>query len=579
MGLWKIAYEKWLNKPDLDAQFRKQLEAISGDTKQLEDSFYKDLEFGTGGIRGILGPGTNRLNTYTIHKASEGLAQYIVEHGDEAKARGVVIAYDCRHKSPEFALEVAKTLGYHGIQTYVFESLRPTPELSFGVRYLHAYAGVMITASHNPPEYNGLKVYGEDGGQVIGDIADDIVAKVNAVEDELAIPTADDQKLKASGLLKVISDQVDEPYLKSLQSVVVNQSVIDDVADDLKVVYTPIHGTGHPTVKAALQAIGFQHVDIVKEQEQPDPNFSTVESPNPEEAAAFEMAMAYGEHIDADLLLATDPDADRMGVAVKKSDGQYGVLTGNQIGALMLHYLITEKKKQKTLTDHAVVLKTIVTSELGRDIAQAYGLKTIDTLTGFKYIAEKINEFTETNEHEFLIGYEESYGYLIRDFARDKDAVQACLLISEVAAYYKAKGMTLYDGLMAIFKTYGYYQESLESIRLAGKEGAEKISNIISTFRHDPPQAIANHEVIVVEDYETSERTYVKKMEKETIHLPTSNVLKYKLDNGAWVCLRPSGTEPLIKIYYGVKEASLESSQHLLEALKKDVMARVRNVS
>lgn len=579
MGTWETAYEKWKSKVDLDEALRDQLTALEGDSKQLEDCFYKNLEFGTGGIRGILGPGTNRLNLYTIHKAAEGLARYIVEHGDEAKTRGVVIAYDCRHKSPEFALEVAKTLGYHGVQSYVFESLRPTPELSFAVRYLNAYAGIMITASHNPPEYNGLKVYGEDGGQVISDMADDIVAKVNEVENELDVPTADENELKQSGLLKMIGQQVDQAYIQQLKSVVVNQTIIDEIADDFKIVFTPIHGTGNESVRKGLQAIGFKHVDVVKEQELPDPNFSTVASPNPEEHAAFELAIEYGEKVNADILLATDPDADRMGVAVKQPDGKYGVLTGNQIGALLLNYLITEKKKQHTLSEHAVVLKTIVTSELGRDIATKYGLETIDTLTGFKYIAEKIKQFEATDKQEFLFGYEESYGYLIRDFARDKDAVQACLLIAEVAAFYKAQGMTLYDGLMAIFETYGFYQESLESIRLAGKEGAEKIAAIISEFRNDPPQSIANQRVVTIEDYETGKRTYVADNRKEVIDLPTSNVLKYKLENGAWVCLRPSGTEPLIKLYFGVKEATMEASRQHLDELTADVMSRVQTLS
>lgn len=578
MTVWEKNYDRWVNKSDLDEALRQQLEAIADDPKQLEDSFYKELEFGTGGIRGILGPGTNRLNTYTIHKAAEGLAQYMIEHGEEAKARGVVIAYDCRHKSPEFAIEVATTLGQHGIQSYVFDALRPTPELSFAVRYLHAYAGIMITASHNPPEYNGLKMYGEDGGQVISDMADDIVAKVNTVEDELDIQTADEAELKATGLLKIIGKQIDDAYTTQLKSVVVNQSVIDDMAQDLKIVFTPIHGTGNHPVRNGLKAIGFKHVNVVKEQELPDANFTTVASPNPEHHEAFELAIEYGEKINADILLATDPDADRMGVAVKHPDGKYGVLTGNQIGALMLHYLITEKEKQHTLSDHAVVLKTIVTSELGRDIAKQHGLETIDTLTGFKYIAEQMKRFETTGKHEFLMGYEESYGYLIRDFVRDKDAVQACLLISEVAAFYKQQGMTLYEGLMAIFETYGYYQERMESIKLAGKAGAEKIDQIISAFRNHPPQSIAHQKVVTIEDYEKGERTFVLEHRKEVIDLPTSNVLKYKLANGAWVCLRPSGTEPLIKMYFGVKEETMEASRKHLIELADDVMERVKSV-
>lgn len=575
MGVWRSHYERWSSKKDLDSELHKQLVAIEDDEAELEECFYKNLAFGTGGIRGILGPGINRLNTYTIRKAAEGLARYIHEQGETAKKRGVAIAYDCRHKSPEFASEVAKTLGYHGIQSYVFESLRATPELSFAVRHLNAFAGVMITASHNPPEYNGLKVYGEDGGQVISEMGDAIVAKVNEIANELEVKTADEAELKTSGLLKVIGDQVDKAYLENLQEVVINQDVIDQMADDLSIVYTPFHGTGLMPVQNGLREIGFSQVEIVDEQAHPDPEFTTVKSPNPEEHAAFEYAIKHGKKVGADLLMATDPDADRMGVAVPFPDGEYGVLTGNQIGALLFHYLITEKQALGELPDNGVMLKTIVTSELGRDIATAHGVDSFDVLTGFKYISEKIEAYHRTGEYEFLFGYEESYGYLIKDFARDKDAVQACLLAAEVAAFYKAKGMTLYDGLMEIFAEYGYYQEGLESLRLEGIKGSTQIAEILTSFREDPPTEIGGKKVLVVEDYESSVRKSLQDHQTETIYLPQSNVLKYILEDGAWVCARPSGTEPLIKFYFGVKEDSLEESERALEQLTQDVMNRV----
>lgn len=575
MVAWNIHYERWSRQENLDSDLREQLVAIQDDEAELEECFHNYLDFGTAGIRGILGPGINRLNTYMIRKAAEGLAQYIVEQGEEAKVRGVAIAYDNRHKSPEFAMEVAKTLGYHGIQSYVFESLRSTPELSFAVRYLHAFAGVMITASHNPPEYNGLKVYGEDGGQVTSEMGDAIVEKVRHVENELEVKVADEEELKTSGLLKMIGEQVDRAYLDQLKSVVVNQDVIDEMAGDLKIVFTPFHGTGLEPVRNGLWEVGFSQLDVVAEQAVPDPEFSTVKSPNPEEHAAFELAIQHGEKVGADLLIGTDPDADRMGIAVRFPDGEYGVLSGNQIGALLFHYLVTQKKAKGELPHNGVMLKTIVTSELGRDIAVAHGVESFDVLTGFKYISEKIEAYHHSGEYEFLFGYEESYGYLIKDFARDKDAVQACLLAAEVAAFYKKKGMTLYDGLMEIFAQYGYYQEGLESVRLEGIEGAAKIGKILTDFRENPPAEIGGKKVVVLEDYDLGVRTFVEDGRTEKIDLPQSNVLKYLLEDGAWVCARPSGTEPLIKFYFGVKEDSLIESQQVLGQLVNDVMVRV----
>ncbi|GGA65177.1 phospho-sugar mutase [Ornithinibacillus halotolerans] len=572
---WRESFNKWNEYSNLDLELKGQLDEIVSDEKLLEDCFYKNLEFGTGGIRGEIGPGTNRMNIYTIRKASEGLARYIEEHGDVAKSRGVVIAYDCRHKSPEFAMEAAKTLGKHGIQTYVFESLRPTPELSFAVRYLHAFSGIVITASHNPPEYNGYKVYGEDGAQYPPAIAEEIIKRVNEVEDELSVEVVDETELKEAGLLSIIGDTVDRAYLKQLESIVINKDIIDSVSDDLGIVYTPLHGTGNTFVREGLHAIGFNRVEVVKEQEMPDPNFSTVKSPNPEEHAAFELAIEYGKKSNADILLGTDPDADRVGVAALDKDGEYQVLSGNQTGALLLHYLITEKKKKGLIPENAVMLKTIVTSEMGRDIASAYDVETIDTLTGFKFIGEKIREFEASGEKSFLFGYEESYGCLVSDFVRDKDAVQACLMIAEVAAYYKAKNMTLFDALDEIYKEFGYYQEALESLTLKGKDGVEKISEIMDAFRVNPPSEIAGKKVLVVEDYKVGERTIVEDGSVEVIELPKSNVLKFKLEDGAWVCLRPSGTEPKIKFYFGVREGSADESKQVLVLLKEAVMELV----
>lgn len=569
----RAMYEKWMQFDQLDEELREQLETTT-DEAILEDMFYKNLEFGTGGMRGLIGAGTNRMNKYTIRKATAGLTRYIARNGDEAKARGVVIAYDSRHYSVEFAKEAAKTLGYEGIHVYLFDGVRTTPELSFAVRFLHAYAGIVITASHNPAAYNGFKVYSSDGAQFASRDADIITSYVDAVDNALTIPVAEEAQLQADGLLTMIGATVDNAYHERLQQLIVNQENIHEVADDFRMVYTPLHGTGNVPVMRALQEAGFANVDIVEEQAQPDGNFPTVAFPNPEEPAAFSLAMEYGERLDSDLLLATDPDADRVGIAVKNGT-EYELLTGNQIGALLMHYLITEKQAQGTLPQNGAVLKTIVTSELGRDIAEAHGLTSIDTLTGFKYISEKIKQFETTGEHEFLLGYEESYGYLIGDFVRDKDAVQACLLIAEVAASYHKKGMTLVDALEEIFSTYGYYKEGLTSLTLEGRAGVEKIHAILETFRAEPPEAFAGKRVLIREDYEEKTRTYVEDGRIEKITLPTSNVLKYKLENGAWICVRPSGTEPKIKFYLGVKEASLKESEAVLEALQEDVMKRV----
>ncbi|MED0656415.1 phospho-sugar mutase [Anoxybacillus ayderensis] len=572
---WRTTVRKWLSYPHLDEELKQQLLLMQKDEKVLEDSFYKNLEFGTGGMRGEIGPGTNRMNIYTIRKASEGLARYVVAQGEEAKARGVVIAYDSRHKSPEFALEVAKTVGKHGIKAYLFKELRPTPELSFAVRHLGAFAGVVITASHNPPEYNGFKVYGEDGGQIPPTIADALIRYVEAVEDELAVDVASEQELLESGLLMYIGEEIDEAYVAQLKTIQLNPQLVESVAKDLRIVFSPLHGTANMLVRKGLEAFGFKNVTVVKEQEQPDPNFSTVASPNPEEHAAFALAIEYGKKIDADILMATDPDADRLGVAVKNKHGEYVVLTGNQMGALMLEYVLSQKQAKGMLPTNGVVLKTIVTSEIGRAIAARYGIETIDTLTGFKFIGEKIGEFEQTKEYTFQFGYEESYGYLIGDFVRDKDAVQSAIFAAEVAAYYKAQGKTLYDGLLDIFEKYGYYKESLRSLTLKGKEGAEQIAYIMSSFRRYPLREVAGVPVVAVEDYAVSKRW--EDGAEKPIHLPRSNVLKYELANGSWFCVRPSGTEPKAKFYFGVKGKSQQESDTMLMQLEQAVMSLVED--
>ncbi|MEW9051292.1 MAG: phospho-sugar mutase [Neobacillus sp.] len=568
---WKTNATRWLEFPSLDTELKKELSDLKTDEKQLEEAFYKNLEFGTGGMRGEIGVGTNRMNIYTVRKASAGLAAYIEEQGSEAKQRGVVIAYDSRHKSPEFSMEAAKTLATKGIKTYVFDELRPTPELSFALRYLQAFSGIVVTASHNPPEYNGYKVYGSDGGQLPPESADIVIEKVNQIENELLIEVDSEENLRAAGLINTIGAEIDQAYIEKLKTISENPSLAKET--DIKVVFTPLHGTANKPVRQALDALGYDQVTVVKEQELPDPQFSTVKSPNPEEPAAFELAIQYGKNVGADLLIATDPDADRLGIAVQNPEGEYVVLTGNQTGALLLDYILSQKKDKETLPKNGVVLKTIVTSDIGRKIADAYDLTTIDVLTGFKFIAEKINQYETTGEHSFLFGYEESYGYLIGDFARDKDAVQAALLATEVTAYYKKQGLSLYEGLMQVFDKYGYFQEGLRSLTLKGKEGAEMIQRILASFRSEPIKNLGDLTMLTAEDYLTGIRTTPNVEEK--IDLPKSNVLKYTFTDGSWVCLRPSGTEPKVKFYFGVNSKTLEESKQKLQELEKNFMELV----
>lgn len=562
---WKECSNKWLTYNELDEELKAQLHTLN--ENELEEAFYKNLEFGTGGMRGEIGVGTNRMNLYTVRKASAGLASFIEEQGEEAKKRGVVIAYDSRHKSQEFAMEAAKTLATRGIQTYVFDELRPTPELSFAVRYLHAYSGIVITASHNPPEYNGYKVYGPDGGQLVPKDADVVIDKVNKIDNELLIEVKSEKELSEAGLIQIIGENIDKVYIDKIGTISENALGSES---NIKVVFTPLHGTANKPVRKALEALGYSEVYVVEEQEKPDPEFSTVKSPNPEEHAAFTLAIKKGQEVGADILIATDPDADRLGIAVQNDKGEYSVLTGNQTGALLLHYILKEKARKGVLPENGVMLKTIVTSELGKVVASSFGVSTVDVLTGFKFIAEKINQYEASGDYKFLFGYEESYGYLIGDFARDKDAVQAAILATEMCAFYKKKGMSLYDALLSLFEEYGYYLEGLKSLTLKGISGAETIRKTLAAFRESPLQVVAGQKVIQQEDY--LKGVVTSKDGEKRINLPQSNVLKYILEDESWVCLRPSGTEPKIKFYFGVKGHSLQESQEKLKSLEDGFM-------
>ncbi|TFJ93424.1 phospho-sugar mutase [Lentibacillus salicampi] len=567
MSHWEMVYEKWRSFEQLDPALKQELDGMI-DKKTLEDAFYTELTFGTGGMRGVLGPGTNRMNIYTVRKAVDGLANYLQAHAGDAGERGVAISYDSRYMSQEFALETAKVLGAHGIKAYVFETLHPTPLLSFAVRYLGTAAGVMITASHNPPEYNGFKVYNEDGGQITPDEASDIIGYIGETEDELLVPYLEQDKLEEQGWLNWIGLTVDYAYLEQLAGISKLDAAEQQKAKELQIVFTPLHGTAHDLVLKGLDQLTFNQVDVVEEQAVTDPEFSTVESPNPEEHQAFTMAIALGKQTHADVLIGTDPDADRLGVAAQDAAGEYAVLTGNQLGALMLDYILSHS--DPVLLKNARMIKTIVTSELGRKIADANGVKTIDTLTGFKYIGEKIRQFDATDE-TFVFGYEESYGYLISDFVRDKDAVQAAVLACEMAYYWKKQGKTLFDALHLLYETYGYYLEDMSSLTLKGKEGSEKIAAIMARTRNEPLTEIGGLQVAYVEDYLAGERKAVHSDRTEPIGLPKENVVKYILADDSWVCLRPSGTEPKIKCYFGVREPDEQTGRQQLSKLKTDM--------
>ena len=568
---WQDIALKWEKFEGLEDYLKTQLENFS--EKEKEEAFYAPLEFGTAGMRGIVGPGINRMNIYTVRQATEGLARLIETYGEEAKKRGVAIAHDSRHFSPEFALESAKVLVKHGIKAYVFEDLRPTPELSYAVRHLHTFAGIMITASHNPAAYNGYKVYGEDGGQMPPKDADALTEYVRQVENPLAVDVVTKEELEQSALFEWIGEAVDAAYLEEIKSVSVNPALLSNTKD-LSVVYTPLHGTGLMLTKRALDQAGFTGLQVVSEQAVPDGDFTTVKSPNPEEAGAFEYAIRLGEETKADVLLATDPDADRMGAAVRQPDGTYQVITGNQIAAILLDYLLFAHQKAGTLPANAAAVKSIVSSELPTVIAEHYGAKMVNVLTGFKFIAEQIKNYEETNAHTFMFGFEESYGYLVQPFVRDKDAIQAVLLLTEVAAHFKSEGKTLYDGLQALYEKYGYFLEKTISVTVQGLEGPAKIKALLDGLRKEVPSNFGGIKVALAQDFAVNQQVDTEGIVSE-IGLPTSNVLKYILEDGSWIAVRPSGTEPKIKFYMGVKATSQEEAEEKLAKFQKDLDAYI----
>lgn len=564
---WERTYETWKAFEGLEDELRNDLDTVGDDQAKLEDAFYTNLEFGTAGMRGIIGAGTNRMNTYIVRQATEGLARFIEARGEEAKKRGVVIAYDSRHKSPEFSLEAARTLGARGIKTYLFESLRTTPELSFAVRHLGTFAGIMMTASHNPPEYNGYKVYGEDGGQFPPKEADELTEYVRSVENILEIEVADKADLEANGLLEMVGEKIDDAYLEDLKTVNIDKELIERNSD-LNIVFSPLHGTATMIGSRALENAGFKNVTLEPKQALPDPDFTTVKSPNPEDPDAFELSIKLGKEIGAEVLIATDPDADRLGMATRLENCEYQVLTGNQIGALMVNYLLKAYDKQGTLPDNGAIIKSIVSSEMATKIAANYDVDTVDVLTGFKFIAQKIQEYETTNSNTFLFGFEESYGFLVKPFVRDKDAIQALILIAELAAYYKEQGKTTYDGLQELFEEYGYFQEKTISITMSGISGAENIKKLMASLRADTPAEIADVKVDVVEDYLEGTSKAADGTTSE-IALGKADVLKYYLEDGSWIAARPSGTEPKIKFYIGAvadSQAAVEQKVDAFEA-------------
>ena len=566
-------YQKWVDFADLPDYLRQDLENM--DEKTKEDAFYTNLEFGTAGMRGLIGAGTNRINIYVVRQATEGLARLIESKGGNEKERGVAIAYDSRHFSPEFAFESAAVLAKHGIKSYVFESLRPTPELSFAVRHLNCFAGIMITASHNPAPFNGYKVYGEDGGQMPPHDADALTTYIRAIENPFAVEVADVEAEKASGLIEVIGEAVDAEYLKEVKDVNINPALIEEFGKDMKIVYTPLHGTGEMLARRALAQAGFDSVQVVEAQATPDPDFSTVKSPNPENQAAFALAEELGRQVGADVLVATDPDADRVGVEVLQKDGSYLNLSGNQIGAIMAKYILEAHKNAGTLPENAALCKSIVSTDLVTKIAESYGATMFNVLTGFKFIAEKIQEFEEKHNHTYMMGFEESFGYLIKPFVRDKDAIQAVLVVAELAAYYRSRGLTLADGIEEIYKEYGYYAEKTISVTLSGVDGAEQIKAIMAKFRNNAPKEWNTTAITVVEDFKAQTATAADGT-VTNLTTPPSDVLKYTLADGSWIAVRPSGTEPKIKFYIAVVGESNEDSQAKIANIEAEINAFVK---
>lgn len=567
---YKRTAEKWLTFDKLEPELKEQLSAIAQDEKRLEDAFYKDLEFGTGGMRGEIGAGTNRMNTYTVRKASQGVADYVKAAGTEAMKKGIVIAYDCRRKSPEFAMEAASTFAKNGVQAYLYEEPRTTPQLSFSVRELDAFMGIVVTASHNPPEYNGYKVYGKDGAQLNLADAEAVISFVQQVGDELAVEAGNIEHAKENGLIQMVGRELDETYLENVESIQHHQDLTGK--NDLAVVFSPLHGASGSTIRNLMKRAGYENFTFVEEQMEPDGEFPTLKSPNPEEASAFELAMDQGKTTGADLLITADPDGDRVGVAVQQGD-RYVLLTGNQTGAILIEYLLTQLKEAGNMPANGRVFKTIVTSDLGRVIAEFHGSSTEDVLTGFKFIGEKIQQYNETNEYTFLFGYEESYGYLIKPFARDKDAIQTVLAITEAAAFYKMQGKSLLDVLHDLFERHGYYFEGLVSVTKKGADGAREIKSLLTSLRTQPLKEVAGIAISSQEDYLTKTRSFVGGRKDETLTLPQADVLKYFLLDGSWVCVRPSGTEPKIKYYIGVTSPTEAESKEKLERIKTQFTA------
>lgn len=571
---YREKYRFWIQNLYFDKNTKAELLAIQDNEEEVEDRFYRDLEFGTGGMRGIIGAGTNRMNKYTIRKAAQGFANFILKQGERSK--GIAIAYDSRHCSYEFALETALVMAFNGVKTYVFDELRPTPQLSFAVRFLGCAGGVVITASHNPKEYNGFKAYGSDGCQLPPRESDLVISEVNAISDISTIFCMDREEALQKGLLVIIGKEIDDAFIGAIKKACVNPEISRKYGEDAKIIYTPLHGAGNKPVRRILKEIGFEQVLVVKEQELPDPEFSTVKYPNPEERAAFEIAIQMAQKENVDLIIGTDPDCDRVGVVVRDACGEYITLTGNQTGCLLLEYILSQKQIRGELPKNAFVVKTIVSSDLARKITQHYGVELIDVLTGFKFIGEQIRLLDDTGKKKFIFGFEESYGYLAGTHSRDKDAVVASMLVAEVYAWYKSRGMNLYQGLLEVFQKYGYVKEGIEAFTLKGKEGLEKISAAMESLREKSPKIFGNSKVAFISDYENQVCTNLMTGEKTPLDLPQSNVLYYKMISDYWFCIRPSGTEPKLKIYYGVFADSLEGAEKELNDLKMDVFSIVR---
>ena len=571
---YREVYEQWIANPYFDEATKEELKSIADDENEIKERFYMDLEFGTAGLRGIIGAGTNRMNIYVVRRATQGLANYIAKV--DKKSQGVAIAYDSRHMSPEFAQEAALCLAANGIKAYIFETLRPTPELSFAVRHLGCVAGINVTASHNPPEYNGYKVYWEDGAQITPPHDSGIMGEVKAISDWNTVKTMDKAEAEKAGLFEVIGKEVDDAYMAELKKQVIHMDAIQAEGKNLKIVYTPLHGTGNIPARRILKELGFENVYVVKEQELPDGDFPTVSYPNPEAAEAFELGLKLAKEVDADLVLATDPDADRLGVRVKDKNGEYHDLTGNMSGCLLANYEISQRKAVNgSLPEDGALIKTIVTTNLADAIAKGYGVKLIEVLTGFKFIGQQILGFEQSGKGSYLFGFEESYGCLIGTYARDKDAIVATMALCEAAAYYKTQGKTLWDAMIEMYEQFGYYKDDIKAVTMKGIEGLQKIQEIMNSLRQNPPAEFAGHKVIAVRDYKADTIKNLETGEVVPTGLPNSNVLYYELTNDAWVCVRPSGTEPKVKFYYGVKGTSLADADEKSAVMGKAVLDMV----